>query len=692
MKLAERNVLVCNCQKTMAIDGGALAKAAGGDACQVAEHLCRRELSIFNNVVRQGGPLTVACTQEAPLFRETLEELEGDAPDIRFVNIREHAGWSEAGRGKTPSRDLTAKMAALLAEASVDIPPATTVTMKSEGELLVLGHDETAIEAAKQLAGRLDVTVLLTPDAEVMPPRVMDVPVFRGRIAQASGHFGAFELAIADVQGAKTSSRARLEFEGAPAELSRHADIIIDLRGGTPLFTAADKRDGYFNPDPKNPALVAQALLAASNMVGNFTKPRYVDYDADICAHARNHIVGCTRCLDNCPTGAITSAGDRVDYDPYICAGCGVCASVCPTGAARYALPAGDALLIRLRTLLRAYLKAGGAHPMLLVHDTEHGEAMIDMLARHGRGLPAHVLPFAVNQATQVGVDFMLAAAAYGAERVALLVPPKKSEESAGLAFQAAIAECVFDGLGYGNGRITLIDEADPDAVGERLYAMAPCPGLSPGSFQPVGRKREVMTLALDHLHRHAPNKAEEIALPAGAPFGTVMVDTAGCTLCMSCVGACPTGALKDNPNQPQLSFAEDACVQCGLCKNTCPEKVISLTQRLSFREEAHRHRVLNEDQPFCCARCGKPFGAPAQVKRILAKLESHSMFAAEGTLDHLKLCQDCRVIALAEMPDNPFKLGTVPKVRTTADYIREREAAEAAAAGSGKGDDEGRG
>jgi ferredoxin len=683
MKLAGRNVLVCNCQKTMAIDGDALAKAAGGDACHVAQHLCRRELSLFKAAVRAGAPLTVACTQEAPLFRETLADIEGDPPDIRFINIREHAGWSEAGRATTPSRDLTAKMAALLAEACVDIPPAMTVSMSSEGELLVLGRDETAIEAAKQVAGRLDVTVLLTPDADVAPPRVMDVPVFRGRITQVTGHFGAFELAIADVQAAKTSSRAQLEFEGTPAALTRSADMILDLAGGTPLFTAPDKRDGYFNPDPGNPALVAKALLEATNMVGNFTKPRYVDYDPDICAHGRNRITGCTRCLDNCPTGAITPTDDRVDLDPYVCAGCGACASVCPTGAARYALPGGDALLTRLRTLLRTYFKAGGAHPMLLVHDTNHGEEMIDLMARHGRGLPAHVLPFAVNQVTQVGVDFLLTAAVYGAERTLLLVPPQKSEESAGLAFQASLAESVFDGLGYGAGRAILVEETDPDAVGARLYGLEPGPELTPGSFQPIGRKRDVITLALDHLHRHAPNKAEEIALPAGAPFGTISIDTAGCTLCLSCVGACPAGALKDNPNRPQLSFAEDACVQCGLCKNTCPEKVISLAPRLNFREEAHRHRVLNEEEPFCCVRCGKPFGSQAQVKRVLAKLENHSMFVATGTLDHLKLCQDCRIIVLAEMPENPFKLGAVPKTRTTADYLREREA-QTAAAGEG--------
>jgi ferredoxin len=688
MKLAGRNVLICNCQQTMAVDSDALAKAAGGGDCQVASHLCRRELSIFNAAAREGGPLLVTCTQEEPLFRETLAATEGEPTDIRFVNIRERAGWSEAGSAKQAPRDLTAKIAALLAEATIDIPPAMNVSMHSDGELLVLGRDETALEAAKRIAGRLDVTVLLSPDADIEPPRVMDVPVCRGQIVAASGHFGGFELTINDVQGVRTSSRSKLEFEGAPAELTREADIILDLRGGAPLFTSADKRDGYFNPDPKNPALVAQALLDVTNMVGDFTKPRYVDYNSDICAHARNHITGCSRCLDNCPTGAIAPDGDKVKYDPYVCAGCGVCASVCPTGAARYALPAGDALLLRLRALLQTYLASGGEHPMLLVHDTAHGEAMIDLMARHSRGLPAHVLPFAVNQVTQIGCDFLLAAAAYGAERTQLLVPPKKREETEALAFQASIAECVLDGLGYGTGRVELIDDGDPDAVCERLYGLEIRPGMTAGSFQPIGRKRDVITLALHHLHQHAPNKVEEIALPAGSPFGTVVVDTGGCTLCMSCVGACPTGALKDNPNQPQLSFAEDACVQCGLCKNTCPEKVISLRSRVSFRDEARSHRVLNEDLPFCCERCGKPFGAPAQVKRILAKLKNHSMFAEKGALDHLKLCQDCRIIALAELPENPFKLGTVPRTRTTADYLREREA-QGAGAGAGVRDDE---
>jgi hypothetical protein len=51
----------------------------------------------------------------------------------------------------------------------------------------------------------------------------------------------------------------------------------------------------------------------------------------------------------------------------------------------------------------------------VLLHDDDHGGALIDALARHGEGLPAHVLPLAVNEVTQVGIETIAAAFAYGA-------------------------------------------------------------------------------------------------------------------------------------------------------------------------------------------------------------------------------------------------------------------------------------
>lgn len=690
MKLNDKEVLVCNCEGTMDIDGKALAKACQGsdkkgggkkaEELSVASHLCRTQIEEFQRLAGQGSELLVACTQEAPLFLETLDEIGEDAPAAQFINIREKAGWSKDASGKSPRKtDMTAKMAALLAEAALDLEAATSVTMISGGVLLVIGNDDRALEAAKKVASRLDVTVVLEPGSGVQPPALMDVPVFTGRVTQAEGHLGQFQVTIEAFQAASASSRESLNFDGTGETGTSVCDLILDLRGGTPLFPAPEKRDGYFNPDPGNPALIGDALLQLTDMVGEFDKPQYIDYDESICAHFSAGITGCTRCIDHCPTGAITpdTVNERVSLDPYICAGCGTCASVCPTGAAKYTLPAGDGLYQRLRTVLRTYLAAGGKKakaPQILVHDQGFGSEMIDAMARGGGGLPANMLPFALNQVTQVGLDFLLSASAYGAERVLVLVGPAQADEKAGLESEIALAEAVLDGLGYGKERFAIVDYTDPAALEDRLYGLDGLAPLPNADFLGLGRKRSVMNLALADLYKAAPNKVDTLDLPEGAPFGTLEVDVEGCTLCLACVGACPTGALKDNEDKPQLSFAEEACVQCGLCKNTCPEKVITLVPRLSFLEAARSYQVIKEEEPFECIRCGKPFGTRSTIENMLKKLEGHPMFQEKGGTERLKMCDDCRIFALAEEDEHPFAGSARPKPRTTDDYLRERE------------------
>jgi ferredoxin len=665
----QRTILVCSCEDTMPLGAGALQRGCRGANIVRGRQFCRAELERFRALAASGAPITVGCTQEAPLFREVAAE---SSSDVTFVNLRESAGWSVESAKAGP------KMAALAAAAAVPMPEVPYLQLDSAGVLLAYGRDEQAIEAANLLKEHLDVTVLVTRPDNLAPPRTTDFPIVKGTIRMAKGRLGAFEIVVDDYASPLPSSRGALTFEPARDGAVSRCDVLLDVSGGPPLFPAADLRDGYVRADPGDPAAVLKAVLRARELVGSFDKPRYVTFTADICAHSRSNIVGCRRCLDLCPTSAITPAGDHVAIDETICAGCGQCAAACPTGAASYALPPADALMLKLRTLLAVYREAGGSSPILLFHDEDHGGPLIDALARHGDGLPANVLPLAVNEVTQIGLEAIAAAFAYGALAVRMILRAKPRHDIAGLRKTIALAEPILAGLGFAGKRVATIETDDPFALGQTLRAIELGDTTSkPATFQPAGDKRGVLRFALHELHRVAPAPTDIIALPIGAPFGAVEIKVEGCTLCLSCVSVCPTGALSDDPERPLLRFAEEACVQCGLCKATCPEKVITLAPRLAFLAAITAPRVLKEEEPFDCIRCGKPFGVKSTIERVIAKLEGkHWMYRDSASrLEVVKMCENCRVAAVTEEGFDPYGAPARPKPRTTDDYLREREA-----------------
>src|SRR5258708_5998452 len=392
-----RRILICSCEDTMPLDAEAVRRGCRSSQGTTARQLCRRELDRFPEAAARRAAVIVACTQEAPLFAEIAAGEEGGA-DIRYVNIREAAGWS------ADAANASAKMAALIAAAAEAAPEIPFVKLTSEGVTLVYGRDEQTIEAANLLKQHLDVTVLIKPPAALQPPSVTDFPVAKGEIRSAKGHLGAFELTVDKFGQASPSSRGVLIFGPTKDGAVSRCDIVLDMSGGPPLFPAADLRDGYLRADPGNPAAVLKAVLKARDLVGTVDKPRYVTFTEDLCAHSRSQIVGCNRCLNVCPTGAITPAGDHVAIDAEICAGCGQCASVCPTGAASYSVPPAHALMPPLRTLLTAYRHADRERAILILHDAAHGNPLVAAVARFGDGLPANGPPLALDKATHVGL------------------------------------------------------------------------------------------------------------------------------------------------------------------------------------------------------------------------------------------------------------------------------------------------
>ncbi|WP_371378411.1 4Fe-4S binding protein [Thalassotalea aquiviva] len=539
-----------------------------------------------------------------------------------------------------------------LRQALYDKFPANTnllaghVRYQSQGHVLLIGPEDLCRLACQFLPDPSSLTILVNqatknddlPRLELAMQVSQGVSVYYDKLVKVNGFLGQFKVDV-EHQG-QSVSLAPMAVENA------HFDIVMDL-GQIPTLAQALPPPGYFYLADSEQDL-QQVAASISDYIGVIEKPRYVEINPALCAHSRNDLLGCSRCLDVCSADAISIKNLKIEINQHVCHGSGECTSICPTGAIAYQQPQPLSMLQHVREIIANYYQQGKSKPMVVFYDDSVN------LAQKLSTLAQHVLPFTMEEIGALAIEHMLATLALGAEQVVVICHSRDSESL--LRENVAFANSLLEHLGYQASIHIYVDDnvlLHP-VLREDLFPNSQFTHVPLASFGALN-KRELFYAALDHLNQFGSQCADVIALN-NAPYGTIEVDTSGCTLCMACVSACPTAALQAEMEQPILRFHEQACVQCHLCEQSCPEKVINLKSQINLAaDNRNRAQIIKQEQPFHCIRCNEAFATTSMVERMMQMLSTHSAFAANPK--RLQMCADCRVKDMVvEVIDDPNK------------------------------------
>ncbi|HAB68625.1 MAG TPA: ferredoxin [Gammaproteobacteria bacterium] len=662
----DKTLVLCSCDHSIKYNSEAF-KAGGFDDVITTDQLCGQDMDVAVAALTQRDQVVFACEQQARTFEQLTEELHAEnalQASLDLIDLRDRAGWTGPDE---KIKQVEAKQLALLADATLDRPGTKVREVASNGTCLIIANDASVLSFAETLGEELAVTCVLEQAPETIQPSAhYDLAV--GHIQSISGGLGAFEVVFNQFSTLVATGRGASQFTTPRDAASSTCDIVIDLVSDESLLAAESTRNGYLR-EPAPDAIRLSTLGAqAKALVGTFEKPLYVKYEGSMCAHSRSRKTGCTRCIDTCGAKAIRSNGDGIYIDPDMCGGCGGCASVCPTGAIVYDDPPFEFLVKRLKTLVQTFMAHAEIPPRVLFIDRTFGRQLISDAARFSQGLPADVIPYEVDNVELIGHAELLATLAAGGSEALILKSPRTAKTA--ITNQSGLTHRLLSPTRVDLARVRILDVSDIESLESALYGTR-MPAFKHDEVALLGGRREVAKRVIAAFLEHDGEQAISVALEAGDPYGAIEVDSDKCTLCLACVSQCPTGALNDRSDRPEINLVENACVQCGLCANTCPEQAITLKPQLSFGKQTLEQVSLHGEDPFECIECGRPFGVKSTIERIIEKLDgNHWMYTNSDNTKLVKMCDDCRINAQYHDENAPLRGPDRPRVRTTDDYL----------------------
>lgn len=366
-----------------------------------------------------------------------------------------------------------------------------------------------------------------------------------------------------------------------------------------------------------------QILQILNEKSPEFRYKNSITYDSQICDyhHRRDEI--CAKCSEICPTVAILKDDENKElvFSHIDCIGCGRCVGICPTGAIDSA-----------KMPRNAFLQVAKLYENKKILIIPQNLDLQDLSVK----LPQNTLILSLYTLNFLSLTHFLTLLQTSGANLAIFDPQNSADGP--LCESIDIINQIYE-LKFKTRAVSLIQNQN-----ELESALSNLQFIENSKFNLVEANLSKLEIFSKRLSFLVGN--DNLGVVKSGKFithGKISINENSCTLCLSCAGACNTGALFADANDNSLKYNASLCTACGYCVKSCAEKDTINLQigQIELKPEYFSHQILAKDSLFACIECGKEFAPSKAVMKIAEMMMSK--ISDPVTQKTLYCCGDCK-------------------------------------------------
>lgn len=355
-----------------------------------------------------------------------------------------------------------------------------------------------------------------------------------------------------------------------------------------------------------------------------FEYRNFIVYDEKMCDfhHRRTEI--CAKCAQICPKVAILANLEKNElvFSHIDCVNCGKCVSICPTGAIDFALMTRECF----DEVTNLYKNTA---VLMLDENCDLSQEI---------SLPSGVLPLIIEQFGFVDYSHFMTLLCKSAHSIVVYAQNsfinQDSVDFINEIFMRKFSkQAIFVARNLSQLQAAFSQISAFDAI------------IVPNLKQ---FKRENFAAQLKILAKN--DDFSIIKTPKSIEYAEISVNQDTCTLCLSCVVACNTGALIADSMDNSLKFNPSLCTSCAYCVKSCAENdtIFIKTGEISLNKMFFEYKILARDELFKCICCNKEFATKKSIQKVANAIKP--LFKGDDLrIKTLYCCSDCKAKMMIE-------------------------------------------